>query len=401
MSRLRKINKFWSNLVATRIFYAAGVGLLQTIFLLQIPFSDEAFAGGVADPSAPAKIVSIRKNKKGPYLVIDQGSRTGFVIGRDVCFYTADNSKVSCASIVRTKPRASAAYISAEESAKLQQGYFVWPDDLGSLKLQPKVTDEPTDAGESDVNAIVEEEDDPPEPILPPMLKPRFHAHIAPIYALPIWMNDLRFSADARAAGSGEIWESGDTIKGSVVGFGFRYYRPLNGRGDSSFDFTYNFVPQRPVKDDFDATNSSVVVRSSVWSHHYRLRWMRGATWMHRDDSDLLLYTGFGYDYLKAKFLSQKTGAASGELVQGQITGHGLEIPLIVTWQKYFGRWLFSAGADMAMPLGVFGVKSTGSLSYDEQTAEADKSFNGAVDAVNVRRGWFSLGLQFGLGASF
>ena len=122
---------------------------------------------------------------------------------------------------------------------------------------------------------------------------------------------------------------------------------------------------------------------------------------MHRDDSDLLLYTGFGYDYLKAKFLSQKTGAASGELVQGQITGHGLEIPLIVTWQKYFGRWLFSAGADMAMPLGVFGVTSSGSLSYDEQTADADKSFNGAVDAVNVRRGWFSLGLQFGLGASF
>ena len=401
MSRLWKINKFCSNLVATRNFFAVGVTLLQISVLFQCPCPDVAFAGGVADPSTPATIVAIRKNKKGPYLVIDQGSRSGFVIGRDVCFYTADNSKVSCASIVRTKPRASAAYITAEDSVKLQPGYFVWPDDLGSLKLQPKVTAEPTDAGEADVNAILAEEDDPPEPILPPMLKPRFHAHMAPIFALPIWMNDLRFSADARATGSGEIWESGDTIKGSVVGFGFRYYRPLNGRGDSSFDFTYNFVPQRPVKDDFDPTNSSVVVRSSVWSHHYRLRWMRGATWMHREDSDLLLYSGFGYDYMQAKFLAQKTGAASGELVQGKITGHGLEIPVIVTWQKYFGGWLLSAGADMAMPLGVFGVKSSGSLSYDEQTADADKSFNGAVDAVNVRRGWFSLGLQFGIGASF
>ena len=355
---------------------------------------------GLVDPTSPARVFAVRKNKRGPYVVFDQGSKTGFVIARDVCFYDSDSQKVACASIVRTKPRAGAVYVTAEEAEKIKPGFFVWPQDLGSFKIQPKVSDT-KGADEPDLELLIAEEDDPPAIILPPLLRPRLQFHISPTYALPIWLNDLRFNSAARASGTGEIWEPGDTIKGSVVGFGARYYKALPGRGDSSVDFTYHFVPQRPLKDDFDITNAAIAVKSMVWSHHYRLRWMRGATWKHGDLTDLLLYVGLGYDFMQAKFKSEKVGASVGSLVEGTINAHAVELPLIVTWQRYFGRWLFSAGADASLPLGVFGVDASGNLNYDEETAEADKSFDGAVDAVNVRRGWFALALQFGLGVTF
>ena len=362
--------------------------------------ASQAVADGVTDPTEPAKVVDVRRNKRGPYLVFNQGSRTGFVIGREVCFFDANNQKLGCASIVRTKPNAGAVYLSAEDGTKIKKGDYVWPLDMGTINLQPKLTGG-QESSESDALTLLAQEEDPAELILPPLLRPRYQIHISPTYALPIWMNALRFNAGARAAGSGEIWESGDTIKGSVVGFGARYYRSLNGRGDSSLDFTYHFVPQRPIKDDFDPTNAGVSVKSSVWSHHYRLRWMRGATWRHDEFSDVLMYSGLGYDFMRAKFKSQTVGSTAGNLIDGSISAHALELPLILTWQKYFGNWLISAGADASLPMGVFGVQSDGNLSYDEETADADKSVGGAVDAINVRRGWFSLALQFGIGASF
>lgn len=356
-------------------------------------------ARDISDPTSPAKVLKVRKNKRGPYVVFDQGSATGFVVGRDVCFYDDVNQRLGCGTVIRTKPRAAGVYVTDESAAKLKSGNVVWPEDLGTPKISPVGTDDQADS-ESDALALLQE-DDPPELILPPLLARRLQFHISPTYALPVWLNDLRFNAGARAAGSGDIWVPGDTIKGSVVGFGARYFWPQYGRGDMSLDFTYHFVPQRPVKDDFDVTNASVAVLSKVWSHHYRLRWMRGATWLHGDQTDLLLYTGFGYDFMRAKFKSEKVGAISGALVEGSIQAHALELPLIVTWQRHFGSWMISVGADGSLPLFLFGVDSDGKLSYDEATAAADKSFGGAVEAVNVRRGWFALALQFGLGAVF
>jgi hypothetical protein len=46
-------------------------------------------------------------------------------------------------------------------------------------------------------------------------------------------------------------------------------------------------------------------------------------------------------------------------------------------------------------------VKARGTLHYSENVGNADKSLGGAIDALNVRRGWFSVALQFGLGAVF
>ncbi len=370
-------------------------------FLALVLTSGHLWAAGVANPDAAATIVYFGKNKLGPYGVFDQGSNNGFVIGRDVCIYSDTREKVFCAAIVRTKPRAAAIHFKPRIRAKLRIGFFVWPRDLGD-PVFPKAEDAVADAkSAADVSSISMEEDDPPEPILPPVLSSRWQIHLAPTYALPIWMNDLRFNPSARASGSGKIWDSGDTIKGSVVGFGARYHMPQNGRGDMAIDFTYHFVPQKPVKDDFDFTDTSVAVRSEVWSHHFRFRWLRGATWRHRDDSDLLLYTGVGYDLLRVKFRASKTGASSSELVSGQIIGHGLEIPVVVAWQKSLGDWMLTTGADMALPLGVFGEKLTGKLSYADDVADADKSLNGAAEAVNVRRGWFSFAAQFGIGRKF
>ncbi len=357
-----------------------------------------AWAAGVADPASAATIVYFGKNKKGPYAVFDQGSNSGFVIGRDVCLYSVERKKIDCTTVVRTKPRAAAIHLKPAIRAKLDVGFFVWPEDLGD-PMFPKSEDALADAkSAADVSSLSLEEDDPPEPILPPLLVARWQIHLAPTYALPVWMNDLRFDPSARAAGSGKIWDSGDTIKGSVVGFGARYHMPQNGRGDAAVDFTYHFVPQKPVKDDFDLTDTSVAVQSEVWSHHFRFRWLRGATWRHREDSDLLLYTGAGYDLVRVKFRSAKIGASTSELVRGEIWGHGLEIPVVVAWQKTMGDWMLTAGADMAMPLGVFGVKMTGKLGYSEDVADADKSLDSAADAVNVRRGWFSFAAQFGIG---
>lgn len=375
-----------------------GRAVLTSVLLSAIdPVS--SFAGDISDPTSPAKVLQLRKNRRGPYLIFNQGSATGFVVGRDVCFYDDGNQRLGCGTIIRTKPRAAAVYLTEEGASKLKVGDFVWPEDLGTLKIQPKIIDDQS-ASETDALALLQEED-PPELILPPLLSRRLQLHVSPTYALPVWLNDLRFNAGARAAGAGDIWEPGDTIKGSVVGFGARYFWPQFGRGDTSLDFTYHFVPQRPVKDDFDVTNASVAVLSKVWSHHYRLRWMRGATWLHSEQTDLLLYTGVGYDFMQAKFKAEKVGAASATLVEGKIQAHALELPLIVTWQRHFGRWMISAGADGSLPLFLFGVQSDGKLSYDEATAAADKSFGGAVDAVNVRRGWFALALQFGLGGTF
>jgi hypothetical protein len=385
----------------SRCYYKIGLYLsgLMLSALFTWPYQVDA-SDGVVNPSAPAKVYAIRKNKRGPYVVFDQGSQTGFVIGRDVCFFDLDNQKKACANIVRTKPRAAAAYITPQDVQLLKPGFYVWPEDLGTIKIQPKISDD-LGLADQDMESLISEEDDPPEIILPPLLRPRVQLHLSPTYSLPIWMSDLRFNSSARAAGQGEVWREGDTIRGSVAGFGLRYYIALPGRGDSSVDFTYHFVPQRPVKDNFDLTNANVAVKSAVWSHHYRLRWMKGATWRHTESSDLLLYAGLGYDFMQAKFRAEKTGTDSGGLIDGVIKAHAFELPLILTWQRFWGRSFVSAGADASLPLGVFGVTGSGSLSYDEETADADKSVDAAVNAINVRRGWFSLALQFGLGFVF
>jgi hypothetical protein len=370
--------------------------------VLTVVAVNEVWASGVANPADLGVVMHRGHSSKGHFAVIDQGSDTGFVIGRDVCFFGADLRKLLCAGIVRTKPRAAAIVLTAEDKDKIVVGAYAWPADLGPVtSYMVERLQKDTDHDKSDAASLAEEEEDPPEPILPPVLKSRTQFHIAPTMSLPIWMNDLRFEAGARAKGSGEIWSSGDTIRGSVVGFGLRHHMPQNGDGDAAFDVTYHFVPQNPVKDDFDLTDGSVAVQSAVWSHHYRFRWLRGATWRHRDDSDLLLYTGLGYDLMMAKFEAAKTGASKDKLVTGSISAHAVEIPLVVSYQMHFGRFMLTSGADMAIPLYMGGVKARGTLHYSENVGNADKSLGGAIDALNVRRGWFSVALQFGLGAVF
>jgi hypothetical protein len=365
---------------------------------------------GVQNPDIPAKIMYVRNKPMRPYVVLDQGSLTGFVIGRDVCFYSLERVKINCASIVRTKSSASAVVVEVEKIGVLSKNFLAWPADLGALPPAPVVVDLAAEAAaaaaaaakaEEDAAALALAQEDPPEVILPPILSTRIQVHLMPSLALPIWMSDLRFNAAARISGSGDIWESGDTIKGSSFGFGARYYIPQNGRGDSAVDFSYHFTPLRPVKDDFDVTDAATSIQSGVLSHHFRLRWFRGATWKHDDTSDVLLYTGLGYAFVRAKFNASKVGNETTEMVSGVITAHGLEVPLIVEYQKFLGRFMLSAGADMGVPVGVFGVKNKSKLTYDEDVGTADKSVQGAVDAVNVRRGWFSFCLQLGVGAKF
>lgn len=356
----------------------------------------------------------IRNKPVRAYVILTQGSLTGFVIGRDVCFYNFEREKVGCATIIRTRASASAAVIEQNALANLKMDFLAWPEDLGDLPEPPVVSDPKVAAdaaakaaadaaakAAADAAALELAQEDPPEIILPPILPPRLQVHLMPSIALPIWMSDLRFNSAARITGSGDIWESGDTIKGSAIGFGGRYYMPKNGRGDSAIDLSYHFTPSRPVKDDFDVTDASTSIQSGVLSHHYRLRWLRGATWKHEDTSDVLLYTGLGYAYVKAKFISSKVGADTTEMVSGVITGHGLEIPLIVEYQKFYGNWMLSTGADMGVPVVVYSPKAKGKLTYSEDVSGADKSFQGAVDAVNVRRGWFSFCLQVGVGSKF
>ena len=371
---------------------------------------------GVQNPEIPAQIMYLRHKPVRPYVILDQGSLSGFVIGRDVCFYNLKRVKISCASIVRTKSGASAVIVEIDKMGALAENFLAWPADLGAVPPAPVVIDPAAEASAAAASAAAASaaakaaedaaelalaEEDPPEVILPPILAPRIQVHIIPSLALPIWMSDLRFNAAARISGSGDIWESGDTIKGSSFGVGTRYYIPQNGRGDSAVDFSYHFTPLRPVKDDFDVTDASTSIQTGVLSHHYRFRWLRGATWKHDDTSDVLLYSGVGYAFVKAKFNSSKVGNETTEMVSGVITAHGLEVPLIVEYQKFLGRFMLSAGADMGVPVAVFRVKPTGKLTYSEDVGTADKSLQGAVDAVNVRRGWFSLCLQLGVGARF
>lgn len=368
---------------------------------------------GVQNPKIPAQIMYLRHKPVRPYVILDQGSLSGFVIGRDVCFYNLKRVKISCGSIVRTKSGASAVIVEIDKMRALAENFLAWPADLGAIPPAPAVIDPAAEAAAAalaaaaavkaaeDAAELTLAEEDPPEVILPPILVPRIQVHIIPSLALPIWMSDLRFNAAARISGSGDIWESGDTIKGSSFGIGTRYYMPKNGRGDSAVDFSYHFTPLRPVKDDLDVTDASTSIQTGVLSHHYRFRWLRGATWKHDDTSDVLLYSGVGYAFVKAKFNSSKVGNETTEMVSGVITAHGLEVPLIVEYQKFLGRFMLSAGADMGVPVGVFKVKHTGKLTYSEDVGTADKSLQGAVDAVKVRRGWFSLCLQLGVGARF
>lgn len=392
-------------------FQKLAVGLLLFFAMGE---AQSVIAAGVANPKRPGKVRYLGKNADGPFAVFSQGSKQGYVVGRDVCLYKPDGHRVTCTSIVRTKPRAAAVILTPEEATKIGEGDLVWPEDLGPIKLdETPQPEEKTPA--KDIAALASEqegkttksepdeteEDDPPEPELPPVLKPRLQLYLAPALSLPFWMNDLRFNAGARAAGTGKIWESGDTIRWSYVGFGARYHSPKNGNGDSAFDFAYHFVPQRPIKDDFDLTDSSVAVESSVWSHQFRLRYLRGATWHHTETSDLLLYSGFGYNYLRARFLSTKTGAATDELVSGMITAHGLEVPVVISWQQFLGDWLLTGGADFGIPFPIMGLTARGNLAYDENTADADKSLNLAIEAINLRRAWFTTSVTLGLGRRF
>jgi hypothetical protein len=377
--------------------WCLGIGMAG--FVLVVP---EVRASGVATPTSVARVRHLGKSKKaGHFIVFDQGSDTGFVIGRDVCFYDGELRKLACAGIMRTRPKAAAVNLEPEDQQRVEKGAYVWPEDLGPLtrfvvERSVASSSEPS----KDMDSLSQDEDIP-EPLLPPVLKTRTQVHVAPTLSLPIWMTELRFSAGARAAGTGDLWTSGDTIRGSVVGFGLRHHIPQHGDGDWAIDLTYHFVPQRPVRDDFDLTDSTVSVESSVLAHHYRLRWLRGATWYHRDNRDLLLYTGVGYDLMMAKFDVQYVGSRTGKLIDGNISAHALEIPLVIAYQHHWGSFMLTAGADMAIPLIVGGVKPRGTLHYDEDVGNADKSLGSAFDSINVRRGWFSVALQLGLGAAF
>ena len=376
--------------------------LTRIILVLTIawtPFGQAAWASGVVNPAAPARIVHSNTNKRGFYAVFNQGSNTGYVIGREVCLYAPTRARILCSTIIRAKPRAAAIQLTQDDRGRVKNGFFVWPEDLG----EPVITDDSLTRQEpgtaADVKELsMQEEDDPPEPVLPPVLVNRWELYIAPSYALPVWMNDLRFNAGARASGTGKIWESGDTIKGSFVGIGGRYHKALAGNGDSALDLTYHFIPQKPVSDDFDLTDGSVAIQSQVWAHQARVRWLRGATWRHKDESDLLLYTGIGYDLLYAKFKSVKTGAATDELVSGATSAHSFEIPVVVSYEVGWGAWRLSSGLDLALPLGVYGRKTTGKLSYSDDTADADKSLGAVEKAINIRRGWFAASLHCGIG---
>lgn len=337
------------------------------------------------------KVASVRhvgESNRGSFVVIDSGQIRGYVIGLEVCFYDDHGGETTCGTIERSSPRAAGIRIERNRLSLIRIGDRVWNKAWGPVP--PKGSIDPND--QNDVNKMLRDEE-----MIPPVLDRRWFADYSFAPSLPMAVNTLKFDAASRASGNGTVWSAGAVQRLSPVGFVTGVEFPKSGDTMQEVFFGYQFLPQSPVVSDYDLTDGSQTVQSSVTGHFYRIGMQIGQTVIHAETSDLLIAGGIDLSYITHKFSASLSGGST--LASGKMQHYLLSAPISMWWEKHLGKLDFRTGIDVAIPMVLFGQKVTGSVDYNEDTA-ARKDMTAVTSAIDPRK---SLGaaIRIGVGGKF
>lgn len=336
------------------------------------------------------------KNRQGTYVVLDRGSNRGFVIGAEVCFYTAESQKTGCGMIERSSPRAAGVRLSRDGNGQVVVSQYAWIPAWGEFPGPPKARDI-EDYYKEAVEQLVDQQQATVTPAEPPLLSRRLSVSYSPAWILPVTAHTVTFAASARASGVGSVWAQGEPQSRSLVGFTLALKIPRPGRWDDEVSFGYNFLAASPVKKDFDLTDSTQTVTSQLTAHFYRFRWQRGFTVLHTEKSDYL--AGAGVDLYAVSHRFRAEHSSEGTLAQGSVLNFLLSAPLSAWGEWQWGGWVCSAGVDVTVPLYMFGRTISGEVAYSEDTIAA-KDLGTLVEVMDVKKN-VGLSLHVGLGSKF
>ncbi|MCX6126175.1 MAG: hypothetical protein NTV34_15695 [Proteobacteria bacterium] len=362
--------------------------LIASGFTLLLPVSVASAAkkaGG--NPSSPAYVRHVGENERGPYVVIDQGSKSGFVIGLDLCLFDDLGQETGCGVIERTNLTAAGIRLPIGKRNFTAEGNRAWSVTWGPLPVAEGTyaVDDSTD-----VDKLVSEEELEPED--PSMLQRRVSYQYVAAFLLPVTSNNLQFDAASRASGQGTVWGSGSILKKSLVGLAVNLRLPKPGFWDQGIILGYNFMQATPLKTDYDLTDSSKSVESSVSAHFYRVGWSRGYGIFSSDHFKWMASAGLDGWLVMHRFRADSSDGSS--LAAGAIYNGLLTAPLSTWTECDVGGWTWTTGVDIQVPVFMRGGRVSGQVGYNEQTT-ADKDISAIGRAINPRK---SLGVAFKLG---
>jgi len=340
-------------------------------------------------PKRPARVWHVGESPKGPYVVINRGSSQKYVIGTEVCLYDDRSQETGCGVIEQTNSTASGIRLPKDEKHLVVEGNRAWSLTWGPLP-QPDgyaVNDD------SDTSALVEAEAQAvaEEPSL--LMRRISYQYVAGL--VPLTAKTLEFNAAARASGTGSVWRGGSVSQSSYVGFLVDFRLPNPGPWDTGYQIGYSFLHATPVVTDFDLTDASKTVESSVSGHFYRLGWSKGYGIITGDSLRWMVSGGADLWIVSHKFRADSSDGTS--LAGGAIYNGLLTLPVSTWTEVESGGWTWSFGLDFQVPIYMKGNRVTGVIGYNENTT-AEKDIGSIGEAVDVKKS-FGVLLKIGLGA--
>ncbi|MCX6119981.1 MAG: hypothetical protein NT027_20795 [Proteobacteria bacterium] len=344
-------------------------------------------------PKRAAIVKHIGDSSRGPYAVLESGANRGFTVGIDICFFNMEDEETGCGTIEQSSPKASGVRLPAGKPHAVSEGQRAWAPMWGKV---PAFDGSASEGADDEVSDLIEEEQEE-NPEIPSVFKHRMSYNYLLGLKLPVTTHGFKFDAAARVSGTGSVWTTDASYTRSLVGFSVIARIPKPGRWDRGYGFAYNFLPQTPVKSDFDLTDGSTWVTTTVSAHFYRFHASTGFSLLKTNSFDLLLDAGFELVAIVHRFsaeYSEGTSFAQGTLINGMLM---LPFGPIAEWK--IGGWILNFSTDFYLPVYMKGNKVSGIVGYDEETP-ADKDLNSIKDAIAPKK-TFGYGVRLGLGGEF
>lgn len=231
------------------------------------------------------RVMHLGQNMRGAYAVVNGGEAEGILIGTELCFLADDGSEAACQTVVRVKNHACAVQLTQEQRARIKAGTSVYKRGERPTSTTNAPADPSTDEGagpaastddteiESKVDAADlkgEVEKLPAAKVVEPAWRPRrISADFVYFGVAPLTYSLASYDADARLGG-GNVWTQADELKSSPVGLALQYEWPLKGRWTVGLQVGYGFMPKLSKASDYDVTDPTQSVTSSIVGHLYR-----------------------------------------------------------------------------------------------------------------------------------
>jgi hypothetical protein len=342
------------------------------IGMMVLPLASTA----MGKPKRVALVRHVGSSGKGDYAVVDSGSKSGYVVGLDICFYDTEDRERGCGVIEHTNSKAAGIRLKKGTADSVTEGQRAWHMKWGPL---PSLDGLEEVDHSSAVDALVQDEQEEPED--PPELKRRLSVSYLVAPKVPVTVRGLGFNATARSSGSGSVWASGEESTKSLMGLGVGLHWPKPGPWETLYGFAYHFVSQNQLKTDYDLTDGTYV-ESGVTGHFYRFHVLKGyALWK---NESLQWMVHLGGELLVANYRFSATHKDSSSLAQGTMVATCFDLPIgtSVTWK--IGGWTFLNGFEVLPPL-FMRAQTSGVVGYQESTS-ASKDIPDIHDALDPKK---------------